>query len=582
MNFSSVSGKNWLFKKFNSSDVTKFTENFSLTEIVAKLLSIRKKNIDDIALFLDPKIKNLLPNPLHLKDMKSAIERTYKSIIKSELIGIFGDYDVDGASSTALLARYFLSINQKIQTYIPNRQTEGYGPNNLGFNNLISNGAKIIFTVDCGTLSFGPINFAQKLNVDVIVLDHHQSDVKLPEACAIVNPNRYDDTSELNYLCAAGVCFVFLVALNKKLRDENWFKNNNINEPNILNFLDLVSLGTVCDVVPLIGLNRAIVKQGLKIIKKRSNLGLKTLYDLCNIESQPTTFDLGFRLGPRINAGGRVGKASHGAELLISNDPKKTYQIALDLDKSNKERQAIELMLSEQINLEVKNYHNHPVLVMSGNNWHEGIIGIVASRIKEKYNKPTILISLQQNIGKGSARSVVGFDIGSQIIKAVQCGILQKGGGHKMAGGFILKKENIPTFRDFLIKNFEKSNINSSVSTNLYLDSIIAPSALNEVFFDEINCLAPFGSGNSEPKFVIENIKVISANIVGNNHIKLVLSGKDGTVFKSLAWNAINTPLEPFLNNKNRKRINIAGKIHLNQWRGERKVEFMIEDIALN
>ena len=582
MNFSSVSGKNWLFKKFNSSDVTKFTENFSLTEIVAKLLSIRKKNIDDIALFLDPKIKNLLPNPLHLKDMKSAIERTYKSIIKSELIGIFGDYDVDGASSTALLARYFLSINQKIQTYIPNRQTEGYGPNNLGFNNLISNGAKIIFTVDCGTLSFGPINFAQKLNVDVIVLDHHQSDVKLPEACAIVNPNRYDDTSELNYLCAAGVCFVFLVALNKKLRDENWFKNNNINEPNILNSLDLVSLGTVCDVVPLIGLNRAIVKQGLKIIKKRSNLGLKTLYDLCNIESQPTTFDLGFRLGPRINAGGRVGKASHGAELLISNDPKKTYQIALDLDKSNKERQAIELMLSEQINLEVKNYHNHPVLVMSGNNWHEGIIGIVASRIKEKYNKPTILISLKQNIGKGSARSVVGFDIGSQIIKAVQCGILQKGGGHKMAGGFILKKENIPTFRDFLIKNFEKSNINSSASTNLYLDSIIAPSALNEVFFDEINCLAPFGSGNSEPKFVIENIKVISANIVGNNHIKLVLSGKDGTVFKSLAWNAINTPLEPFLNNKNRKRINIAGKIHLNQWRGERKVEFMIEDIALN
>jgi single-stranded-DNA-specific exonuclease len=582
MNFSSVSGKNWLFKKFNSSDVTKFTENFSLTEIVAKLLSIRKKNIDDIALFLDPKIKNLLPNPLHLKDMKSAVERTYKSIIKSEVIGIFGDYDVDGATSTALLARYFLSINQKIQTYIPDRQTEGYGPNNLGFNNLISNGAKIIFTVDCGTLSFGPINFAQKLNVDVIVLDHHQSDVKLPEACAIVNPNRYDDTSELNYLCAAGVCFVFLVALNKKLRDENWFKNNNINEPNILNSLDLVSLGTVCDVVPLIGLNRAIVKQGLKIIKKRSNLGLKTLYDLCNIESQPTTFDLGFRLGPRINAGGRVGKASHGAELLISNDPKKTYQIALDLDKSNKERQAIELMLSEQINLEVKNYHNHPVLVMSGNNWHEGIIGIVASRIKEKYNKPTILISLKQNIGKGSARSVVGFDIGSQIIKAVQCGILQKGGGHKMAGGFILKKENIPTFRDFLIKNFEKSNINSSASANLYLDSIIAPSALNEVFFDEINCLAPFGSGNSEPKFVIENIKVISANIVGNNHIKLVLSGKDGTVFKSLAWNAINTPLEPFLNNKNRKRINIAGKIQLNQCRAERKVEFMIDDIALN
>ena len=582
MNFSSVSGKKWLFKNFNSSDVTKFSEDFSLTEMVAKLISIRKKNIDDISLFLDPKIKNLLPNPLRLKDMKNAVDRTYKSILQDELIGIFGDYDVDGASSTALLARYFLSINKKVKTYIPNRQEEGYGPNKIGFKSLIDNGAKIIFTVDCGTLSFEPISLAQKLNVDVIVLDHHQSDTKLPNACAVVNPNRYDDSSGLNYLCAAGVCFVFLVGLNKKLRDENWFKNNNIKEPDIINFLDLVSLGTVCDVVPLVGLNRAIVKQGLKIIKKRSNLGLKTLYDLCEIESQPSAFDLGFRLGPRINAGGRVGKSSHGAELLISNDPKKTYQIALDLEKSNNERRSIELMLSEQINLEVKKYHNHPVLVMSGNNWHEGIIGIVASRIKEKYNKPTLLISLNQDIGKGSARSVIGFDIGSEIIKAVQCGILEKGGGHKMAGGFTLKKEKIPTFRDFLFKNFEKSDANLSQDVNLYLDTIISPSALNVEFFEEINSLAPFGSGNNEPKFMIENTKVISSNIVGNSHIKLILSGKDGSVFKGIVWNGKNSPLEPFLNNKNKNRINIAGKIRLNEWRGEKKIEFAIEDICLS
>jgi len=582
MNFSSVSGKNWLFKKFDSSDVNKFSENFSLSEIVARLLSIRKKNIDDVGLFLDPKIKNLLPNPLRLKDMRTAVERTYKCILKHELIGIFGDYDVDGASSTALLARYFLAINKKIKTYIPDRQRDGYGPNNAAFKSLIDNGSKIIFTVDCGTLSFEPINFAQKLNVDVIVLDHHQSDTKLPDACAIVNPNRYDDTSGLNYLCAAGVCFVFLVGLNKKLRDENWFRNNNIKEPNIINSLDLVSLGTVCDVVPLVGLNRAIVKQGLKVIKNRSNLGLKTLYDLCKIEAQPTTFDLGFRLGPRINAGGRVGKSSHGAELLISNDPKKVYQIALDLDKSNKERQSIELLLSEQINLKVKNYHNHPVLVMSGDNWHEGIIGIVASRIKDKHNKPTILISLDKNIGKGSARSVVGFDIGSQIIKAVHLGILQKGGGHKMAGGFTLKKENIDEFRNFLIKNFEKIDVNPSRHINLYLDAIIAPSAINEQFFEEINCLAPFGAGNTEPKFVIENIKVISSKIVGNDHIKSILGGKDGSVFKSFAWNGKNSPLEPFLNIKNKKKISIAGKLRLNQWRGEEKVEFMIEDISLS
>ena len=582
MTFSSVSGKKWLFKKFNSSDVTKLSEHYSLTEIVAKLLSIRKKNIDDVNLFLNPKIKNLLPNPLQLKDMNKAIDRTYKSIINDELIGIFGDYDVDGASSTAILSRYFLSIRQKIHTYIPDRQKEGYGPSNEGFEHLIKLGSKIIFTVDCGTLSFKPIEFAKSQNVDVIVLDHHQSDIKLPEACAIVNPNRYDDSSNLDYLCASGVCFVFLIALNKKLRDEDWFNKNKINEPDLLNLLDLVSLGTVCDVVPLIGLNRAIVKQGLKIIKKRSNLGLKTLYDLCKIESQPTPFDLGFKLGPRINAGGRVGKSSHGAELLTSNDPQKAYQIATDLDKSNRERQSIELLLAEKVNSQAKNFHNHPVLVLSGANWHEGIIGIIASRIKEKYNKPTILISLNNGTGKGSARSVVGFDIGRQIIKAVQSNILVKGGGHKMAGGFVIKKDKIEFFRELLIKNYEKLNTNLSHNLNIYLDSIIAPSALNEKFFDEINYLGPFGSGNTEPKFVIENIKVINSYIVGNNHIKSILIGKDGSKFKSFAWNAINGPLEPLLDSKNKKRINIAGKMRLNEWKGKRDVEFMIEDISLN
>ncbi len=582
MNFTSVSGKNWVFKKFNSSDIKIYSEDYSLSEIVAKLLSIRKKNIEDIGLFLNPTIKNLMPNPLTLKDMENAIERTYQGIKKRELIGIFGDYDVDGATSTALLARYFLSINQKIQTYIPDRKREGYGPSVEGFNNLIKLGTKIIFTVDCGTLSFEPIKIAQSQNIDVIVLDHHQSDLKLPNACAIVNPNRYDDTSKLNYLCAAGVCFIFLAALNKKLRDRNWFEEEKINEPNILNFLDLVSLGTVCDVVPLVDLNRAIVTQGLKVLKKRSNLGLKTLYDLCKIESQPTTYHLGYILGPRINAGGRVGKSSHGAELLASDDPQRTYQIANDLNKSNKERQSIELMLSEKVNSEVKNFQDDPVLILTGNSWHEGIIGIVASRIKEKYNKPTILISINESLGKGSARSIFGFDIGTQIIKATQSGIVEKGGGHKMAGGFTIKKENIPLFRDFLIKNFKKSKLSSSKIVNLYLDSIIAPSALNEEFYSEIERLAPFGSGNSEPKFVIENLQLISSDLVADKHIKTVLHAKDGSVIKSIAFNAKDSPLELYLNKKNKKKFNIAGIMNLNEWRGKKSVEFIIEDISLH
>ena len=582
MNFTSVSGKNWVFKKFNSSDIKIYSEDYSLSEIVAKLLSIRKKNIEDIGLFLNPTIKNLMPNPLTLKDMENAIERTYQGIKKRELIGIFGDYDVDGATSTALLARYFLSINQKIQTYIPDRKREGYGPSVEGFNNLIKLGTKIIFTVDCGTLSFEPVKIAQSQNIDVIVLDHHQSDLKLPNACAIVNPNRYDDTSKLNYLCAAGVCFIFLAALNKKLRDRNWFEEEKINEPNILNFLDLVSLGTVCDVVPLVDLNRAIVTQGLKVLKKRSNLGLKTLYDLCKIESQPTTYHLGYILGPRINAGGRVGKSSHGAELLASDDPQRTYQIANDLNKSNKERQSIELMLSEKVNSEVKNFQDDPVLILTGNSWHEGIIGIVASRIKEKYNKPTILISVNESLGKGSARSIFGFDIGTQIIKATQSGIVEKGGGHKMAGGFTIKKENIPLFRDFLIKNFKKSKLSSSKIVNLYLDSIIAPSALNEEFYSEIERLAPFGSGNSEPKFVIENLQVITSDLVADKHIKTVLYAKDGSVIKSIAFNAKDSPLELYLNKKNKKKFNIAGIMNLNEWRGKKSVEFIIEDISLH
>ena len=373
-----------------------------------------------------------------------------------------------------------------------------------------------------------------------------------------------------------------MAALNKKLRDRNWFEEEKINEPNILNFLDLVSLGTVCDVVPLVDLNRAIVTQGLKVLKKRSNLGLKTLYDLCKIESQPTTYHLGYILGPRINAGGRVGKSSHGAELLASDDPQRTYQIANDLNKSNKERQSIELMLSEKVNSEVKNFQDDPVLILTGNSWHEGIIGIVASRIKEKYNKPTILISINESLGKGSARSIFGFDIGTQIIKATQSGIVEKGGGHKMAGGFTIKKENIPLFRDFLIKNFKKSKLSSSKIVNLYLDSIIAPSALNEEFYSEIERLAPFGSGNSEPKFVIENLQVITSDLVADKHIKTVLYAKDGSVIKSIAFNAKDSPLEPFLTKKNKKKFNIAGKMNLNEWRGKKSVEFVIEDISLH
>ena len=582
MNDNSVLGKNWISKRYNEDQVNFLKENFDLSEIVSKLIAIRNINIEEVKLFLNPKIKNFLPNPFILKDMEKAADRTVKAIKNNEKIGIFGDYDVDGATSTAILGNYFNQIDRKIEIYIPDRKSEGYGPNKRGFEKLISNGSKLIFTVDCGTSSFDTINFSQSKNTDVLVLDHHQSNLKLPNAFSIVNPNRFDDKSNLNYLCAAGVCFMFLVALNKKLREIDWFKKNNIDEPNLMNYLDLVSLGTVCDVVPLIGLNRAIVRQGLEVLKNKLNLGLKTLKNVCGIESNITTYHLGYVIGPRINAGGRVGKCSHGANLLLSKDSKETFKIATELESFNEERRLIESNMLKKIKNTISINSDDPVIVLSGHNWHEGIIGIIASRLKEKYNKPTVIISVEKGLGRASARSVLGFDIGTVIISAVQNKILKKGGGHKMAGGFTIDENKIEEFKDFLKKKFLKIEKNLNKKNILLFDAKISPSALNESFFSEVNSLSPFGSGNPEPKFVVENLELLKSSVVADKHIRSLLSAPDGSAIKSIAFNAIKTDLETYLLSKNRKKFNILGKLSLNEWKGQKKVEFIIDDISVN
>jgi len=582
MNSISVSGKKWISKEFNSEDIDFFKTNYFLDEIVAKLLSIRKIKKEEIKFFLEPTIKNILPNPFILKDMDIAIERTVSAILKKEKIGIFGDYDVDGATSTAILGQYFKSLNIGFKIYIPDRKTEGFGPNEKAFLEFINLGVNLIFTVDCGTLSFEPIDFAKNKNIDVIILDHHQSQIKLPNAHSIVNPNRFDDRSDLTYLCAAGVCFLFLVALNKKLRDQNWFALNSIQEPDLINILDLVSLGTVCDVVPLVGLNRAIVRQGLKVMKKKNNLGLKTLIELCNVESSITAYHLGYVLGPRINAGGRVGKSTHGANLFLSTNAQEVFKIASDLNNYNKERQILESeLLNKILNT---NYQNNtdPVIILYGENWHEGVIGIIAARVKEKFNKPTLIISVNSGIGKGSARSIYGFDIGTTIIGAVQSELLVKGGGHKMAAGFTIDMDKINEFKEFVFRKFRSINMNLEEKKNYYFDSEIAPSAVNNDFFEKINLLAPFGSGNPEPRFIIQNVKLINSKIVGEKHIKSVLLGSDSTILKTIAFNSVDVELGSYLLKKNIKTINIAGKLSLNEWRGQKNVEFIIDDISVN
>ena len=582
MNSLSVSGKNWVLKKYNQEQITFLKENFFLDEITSKLISIRKIKKEDIKSFLDPSIKNFLPNPNCLVDMEKSTKRTLSIINNNEKIGIFGDYDVDGATSTALLGNYFSRLKLLFEVYIPDRKKEGYGPSIKSFKELIKKGVKIIFTVDCGTLSFEAIEYAKNKNIDVIVLDHHQSEINLPKAFSVVNPNRIDDKSNLQYLCAAGVTFMFLVSLNRELRQTIWFNEKKIKEPDLINYLDLVSLGTVCDVVPLIGLNRALVKQGLKIHKFKKNLGLKTLFDICKIETSPSIYHLGYMLGPRINAGGRVGKCSHGAELLLNTNPKKAFQLASELNQYNKERQMLEEDLLKKILNQTGDYSKDPVIILSGNNWHEGVIGIVAARLKDKFNKPVIIISIQNNIGKASARSIVGFDIGSSIIAATQEKILIKGGGHKMAGGFSIDIKNIEIFKEFIFRKFRNINEDIASIKPLFLDSVISPTAINLDFYNQVNLLAPFGSGNPEPKFIIEDVKTINGKIVGEKHIKSVLIGLDGSAIKTIAFNAVNNDLGGFLLTKNNKSFNIAGKLSLNEWRGQSNVEFIIDDISVN
>ena len=581
MNLKSVTGKNWLFKKYDVNYVKKISETFNFDEILCKFLSIRKIKIDRIKNFLNPTIKNNLPNPASIKDMNIATNSATTHIQEKNIVGIFADYDVDGATSAALLAKYFKKINQPYKLFIPDRIKHGYGPNIEGFNFLINEGSKLIITVDCGTSSHEAISYAKNKNIETIILDHHQGDINLPEATAIVNPNRIDDESNLNYLCAAGVCFMFLIGLNNKLRDKNWFKLNNIDEPEILNFLDLVSLGTICDVVPVIKLNRAIVKQGLKIFRKRKNIGLKTLYDSSEIKSTPNTYHLGFLIGPKINAGGRVGKSSLGAELLISDNQEKVDYLSKKLNYYNDQRKKIEFKLIKIAENKIKNI-NDPIILIQGKNFHEGIIGIAASRIKDKFNKPCIIISVKGNIGKGSARSVMGFDIGSIIISAIQNQILLSGGGHKMAGGFLVSIDKIEAFNEFLVKKYNNLNIKNDNFKNLYLDSLIMPTALNNEFYKSIEALSPFGTGNPEPKFLIENLKLANVNIISDKHIKAIFYSKTNDVVKAIAYNSVGTILESYLMKNNKSFMNIAGTLISNYWNGKNNIEFVINDISVN
>ena len=574
----SVQGKEWVLKDFDKNLAEYISKEYDLDFLTSRLLANRNINQKNIENFLNPKIKNFLPNPYNFKDMGKGLETISRHIKNKNKICIFGDYDVDGATSSGIMSKYLEQLNIDHFVFIPDRQKDGYGPSVKTFTNIINKNVNLIIALDCGTTSFEAIKYARSKNIDVVVIDHHKSQETFPTANAIINPNRIDETGDYYYLCAAGVLFIFLVGLNKILRENYYFNKAKVQEPNLLDLLDLVMMGTVCDVVPLMDLNRAFVYQGLKVASKRYNLGLKTLVDYSKIKKKLSTYEVGYVLGPKINAGGRIGKSELGYNLLTTNNAETAYLISSELESLNLKRKDIEKKIVEEaIGISEKN-NDEPIVFLSKNNWHEGLIGIVASRLKDHFNKPSFIISQKGDDCKGSARSIFGFDVGMAITKCKQLNIITKGGGHPMAGGFSLKSDKLEIFKSELIKLFLKLKKNKD-NNIIEIDSYLESSAINDELIEKLNHLEPYGSGNREPIFGFEKFKVSKVIETNNNHVKVVLN-KGNFYIDAISFNSKNKDLGNYLMNF-RKEFNLVAKIKLNEWNGKSKIELIIDDIQL-
>ena len=573
----SVQGKEWIIKDYDKNLLELISTKYEVDYFTAKLLSIKGIVVNEIESFLEPKIKNFLPNPSHFKDCDQGIKIIYKHILNNNKICIFSDYDVDGATSAGMMSLYLKKLKVNYSVYIPDRQKDGYGPSIETFKKIMREDIKLIITLDCGTTSFDAIKFAKDNNIDVVVIDHHKSQENLPIADAVINPNRFDENDEFYYLCAAGVLFIFLAGLNKFLRVKMYFETKNINEPNLFDFLDLVMLGTICDVVPLINLNRAFVHQGLKIASKRNNLGLKTLTDYSKINKKLSTYEVGYVLGPKINAGGRIGKSNLGYELLTTDDAETAYLISSELDNLNLKRKKLEgNIIDEAIDL-VDKQKLEDIIFLVKKDWHEGLIGIVASRLKEYYNRPAFILSQNGLICKGSARSILGFDIGLAITKCKQMDLLIKGGGHPMAGGFSIETDKLDIFKNELLKILKKSKRDNN--NYFYIDSYLETSAINNDLINKINLLEPYGTGNKEPVFAFENFRISKIIDTNNNHVKVVIK-KGSFYLNAICFNSKNKDIGNYLLNY-KKNFNVAGKIKLNEWNSKTNIELIIDDIQL-
>ncbi|HEX2590299.1 MAG TPA: single-stranded-DNA-specific exonuclease RecJ [Rhizomicrobium sp.] len=548
-----------------------------ISEPLARILMLRGVDAAHVEDVLNPTLKRLLPEPLLLKDMHRAVERVRLAIERGEQIAVFGDYDVDGSSSAAILVDFFSALGQRVRTYIPDRLSEGYGPNAPALLMLKEEGVTLVITVDCGAGSMGPLTAAHEAGLDVVILDHHAVEVT-PPAVAHVNPNQPLDTSGLTYLCAAGVTFLFAVALNRVLRDQGWYRDNAIPEPDLRAELDLVGLATHCDVVPLIGVNRAFVRAGLSRLTARP--GLAALAAIAKASPPFTSHHLGFVLGPRINAGGRVGKSSLGVELLTARDAAEADELATLLDLHNSERQALEKLILEEAIAMASTQSNASFILAAGDGWHSGVVGIVAGRLKDRFNKPAFAVGMEGGMGRGSARSVAGIDVGAVIRLAKEHGLIESGGGHAMAGGFSLTEAQLGGFSTFLAEQFASASPALAAAAELSVDGIVSPRGATVAFIEELAKAGPFGPGNVEPLLAIPDALVAMAEPVGANHVRLVLQGGDGARLNAIAFRAVGQPLGTGLLAARGKRIHAAGRIRTDEWNGQIRVQLHLEDAA--
>lgn len=553
-------------------------------DIVTQLLLSRGVERDDLERHRTPTLGGFLPDPSSFRDMDSAAERIAQAILARETITVYGDYDVDGATSAALLIRLFRLLGHEARYYIPDRLLEGYGPSGEALVKIGQQGSSLIVTVDCGAMAHEALSMARDAGVDVIVVDHHKCPPDLPPAIALVNPNRLDETDDAaahGHLAAVGVAFLLAIAVVRTLRQQGYFKDRV--EPDIRGLLDLVALGTVADVAALHGLNRAFVAQGLKVMAKRHNTGMSALIDASRLKRAPVCSDLGFALGPRINAGGRVGESTLGVRLLTTEDPDEARAIAAQLSALNEERRAIEAEVQEAAEEQLAAQHNRAVHLLSGEGWHPGVIGIVAGRIKEKTGKPSLVVAVdrEKGEGKGSGRSIAGVDLGAAIIAAREQGLLVAGGGHAMAAGLTVAADKLDALGDWLDERLEGPVSRAMGEQKMTLDLAVSARGLTPDLVNSLERAGPYGVGWPGPRVAVGPVHVIKADIVGTDHLRLIAGGPDGGSLKAIAFRAASTEWgQAILHSARGRKLWLAGRVKIDDWGARPAAELHLEDAA--